>query len=196
MRTKQGDEMIYGVNYFSHFLLTELLLPTLMSSPDAAEGVSQGWRYPDSKTAALFHALHLQRTKLKGSNVTALAVNPGFVHSDIWRGIAKKKVVGSIYVTLMYLFAVSTAQGCATSVAAATHALAPATRYLTPYWVPHVPLLSARINNKLFGAFDFCGPSFGALSAEPFLPDDEEQISARLFELSLERVKPFAAPLL
>ncbi|KAJ1468376.1 hypothetical protein T484DRAFT_1855472, partial [Baffinella frigidus] len=34
MRTKQGDEMIYGVNYFSHFLLTELLLPTLMSSPD------------------------------------------------------------------------------------------------------------------------------------------------------------------
>ena len=48
----------------------------------APEGVSQGWRYPDSKAAALFHALHLQVPPLIAGSLcfsTALA-SPNVFH--------------------------------------------------------------------------------------------------------------------
>lgn len=111
-KTEDGFETQLGVNHLGHFLLTELLLPTLKSSaPSRIVNLSScfhdramgrpgdihfddlffertkydGWTaYAQSKLANLLHAKELSR-RLHGTNVTAVSVHPGWVRTRLMR---------------------------------------------------------------------------------------------------------------
>jgi NAD(P)-dependent dehydrogenase (short-subunit alcohol dehydrogenase family) len=111
-KTEDGFETQIGVNHLGHFLLTELLLPTLKrSAPARIINVSScfhdqamgrpgdihfddlfferrkydGWAaYAQSKLANLLHAKELSR-RLQGTNVTAVSVHPGWVRTRLMR---------------------------------------------------------------------------------------------------------------
>jgi NAD(P)-dependent dehydrogenase (short-subunit alcohol dehydrogenase family) len=113
-RTQQGFESQFGTNHLGHFLLTELLLPILKSSSpsriailsscyhDKAQGREgvidfqdynfeqkkyDGWAaYAQSKLANLLHALHLAKV-LEGSNVTVASIHPGWVRTNLIKGV-------------------------------------------------------------------------------------------------------------
>lgn len=111
-RTKDGFETQFGTNHLGHFLLTELLLPTLVASAparivnlssafhDVAMGRRgridfddlhferrkyDGWEaYAQSKLANLLHARELAE-RLRGTEVTAVSVHPGWVRTRLIR---------------------------------------------------------------------------------------------------------------
>lgn len=101
-----GNEMTLAVNHLGHFLLTNLLLDRLRtSSPSRVINVSSGshWRgeikfddlqsekkyrfmrvYGQSKLANVLFTYELAR-RLDGSGITANAVHPGFVSTNMGR---------------------------------------------------------------------------------------------------------------
>ncbi len=109
-KTKDGFETQFGVNHLGHFLLTERLLDTLKASaPSRIVCVSSvahaGMRgqsaeidfddlnydkreynamgaYGQSKLANVLHALDLSR-RLQGTGVSAFAVHPGWIRSNL-----------------------------------------------------------------------------------------------------------------
>ena len=111
-RTKEGFEFQIGINYFGHFLLTELLLPILKNTEssriailsscyhDLAQGREgkidfsdlsfehrkyDGWAaYAQAKLANLMHAKHLAKI-LDGTGVTVASVHPGWVRTNLVR---------------------------------------------------------------------------------------------------------------
>jgi retinol dehydrogenase-12 len=108
--TKQGFELAFGVNHLGHFLLTTALLDCLKASaPARVVNVSSKWHY--APRALDFAALHRRgrgtlglhqygisklcnvlftqelARRLDGTGVTAYAVHPGNVASDIWRRV-------------------------------------------------------------------------------------------------------------
>ena len=111
-KTEDGFETQLGVNHLGHFLLTELLLPTLkQSAPSRIINVSSafhdramgrpgdihfddlffertkydGWTaYAQSKLANVLHARELAR-RLEGTGVTAVSVHPGWVRTRLMR---------------------------------------------------------------------------------------------------------------
>jgi NAD(P)-dependent dehydrogenase (short-subunit alcohol dehydrogenase family) len=113
-KTKNGFETQLGINHLGHFLLTELLLPTLKQSApsrivilsscfhDKAQGREgeihfedlhfekrnyDGWEaYAQSKLANLLHAKQLGK-RLAGSGVTSVSVHPGWVRTNLIRGV-------------------------------------------------------------------------------------------------------------
>lgn len=108
--TPSGFELMFGINYVGHYLLTDLLLPRLRDSAPArivnvsstshysAKGIdfdavrrptksrSGLPEYAVSKLANVLHAQELAR-RLDGNGVTTYALHPGVIASDIWRGI-------------------------------------------------------------------------------------------------------------
>lgn len=102
--TVDGYEEVFAVNHLAPFLLTSLLLPVLRASAPSRVIVTssyehrrarmhwdnlQGERfyfsqqaYAQSKLANLLFVYELAR-RLQGSGVTANAVNPGLVHTNI-----------------------------------------------------------------------------------------------------------------
>ncbi|TNN18246.1 Retinol dehydrogenase 12 isoform 2 [Schistosoma japonicum] len=107
--TVDGFEMTMGVNYFGHFLLTELLLPLLKNSspsriiiltsrahfrgrlikPDLqvqAKQYGEARAYRMSKLANTMHAAELG-DRLHDSGVTVFSVHPGIVKTEILRDI-------------------------------------------------------------------------------------------------------------
>ncbi len=129
-----GIEMTWALNYLGVCLLTDLLLPTLQAStPSRIVNVSsnlhrsarlnfddlQGARrysgmkaYGQSKLALVMWTYDLTR-RLAGTGVTANAVHPGFVASDLY-----KASFGNIkwLAPLLKRIALSNEQGAATSV--------------------------------------------------------------------------------
>ncbi|CAH8646129.1 unnamed protein product [Heterobilharzia americana] len=103
-KTEDGFEMTMGVNYFGHFLLTELLLPLLKASaPSRIINVSSMGHYygriykPDlqsseggfsvycaSKLANVLHAYELNK-RLEGTGVVAVSLHPGTVNTELQR---------------------------------------------------------------------------------------------------------------
>ncbi len=108
--TTSGFELTFGVCHIGHFLLTQLLLPTLKASaparivvvsskahrhcrpidfealkkPTASVG---GLReYAVAKMANLLFVKELAR-RLEGSGVTAYALHPGVVGTEVWRSL-------------------------------------------------------------------------------------------------------------
>ena len=108
--TKQGFELMFGVNHLGHFLLTELLLERLTSSgptrvvtvaSDAhysargidwdalrrpARGITGLGEYAVSKLCNVLFSQELAR-RTEGTGVHAYALHPGVVASDIWRRV-------------------------------------------------------------------------------------------------------------
>ena len=108
--TPSGFELAFGTNHVGPFLLTQLLLDRLSSSAPArivnvasnahysAGGIDfDAVRHPTrsrtgmaeygvSKLANVLHAQELAR-RLDGTGVTAYALHPGLIASDIWRRV-------------------------------------------------------------------------------------------------------------
>jgi retinol dehydrogenase-12 len=108
--TKQGFELMFGVNHLGHFLLTQLLLDRLTSSAPArvvtvasdahyqargidweavrrpTRGITGLGEYAVSKLANVLFSQELAR-RTAGTGVTTYALHPGVVASDIWRRV-------------------------------------------------------------------------------------------------------------
>ena len=105
--TRQGFELMFGVNHLGHFLLTQLLLDRLASSAPSrvvtvasdahysargidweavrrpARGITGLGEYAVSKLCNVLFSQELARR----SGVHAYALHPGVVASDIWRQV-------------------------------------------------------------------------------------------------------------
>lgn len=107
--TKDGFELIFGVNHLGHFAFTVALLDCLISSQARIVNVSSDahfqapgidfdrlrrpartiaaiGEYAVSKLCNVLFAQELAR-RLAGTAVTAYALHPGVVASDIWRRV-------------------------------------------------------------------------------------------------------------
>jgi retinol dehydrogenase 12 len=108
--TRQGFELMFGVNHLGHFLLTQLLLDRLVSSAPArvvtvssdahyqargidwealrrpARGLTGLPEYAVSKLCNVLFSQELAR-RTAGTGVTTYALHPGVVASDIWRRV-------------------------------------------------------------------------------------------------------------
>jgi retinol dehydrogenase 12 len=131
--TKQGFELAFGTNHLGHFLLTQLLLPTIQKSTPArivnvsshshykAKGIDFGAlqqltrsttglpEYEVSKLANVLFAKELARGRA-GAGITSVSLHPGVVASDVWRGVPWP-VRG-----LIKLFMISNEEGARTSI--------------------------------------------------------------------------------
>ncbi|MGH3153039.1 MAG: SDR family NAD(P)-dependent oxidoreductase [Streptosporangiaceae bacterium] len=108
--TRQGFELMFGVNHLGHFLLTRLLLDRLVSSAPSrvvtvasdahygppgidfdalrrpARGITGLPAYGVSKLCNVLFSRELAR-RTAGTGVHAYALHPGVVASDIWRRV-------------------------------------------------------------------------------------------------------------
>jgi retinol dehydrogenase 12 len=108
--TRQGFEMMFGVNHLGHFLLTNALLGRLTDSAPArvvtvssdshydakgidfdalrrpARGLTGLHEYAVSKLCNVLFTQELAR-RTAGTGVTTYALHPGVVASDIWRRV-------------------------------------------------------------------------------------------------------------
>jgi NAD(P)-dependent dehydrogenase (short-subunit alcohol dehydrogenase family) len=108
--TKQGFELAFGVNHLGHFLLTMALLDCLKAGAPSrvvnvssrqhyaprgidfealrrrGRGITGMSRYKVSKLCNVLFTQELAR-RLDGTGVTAYALTPGVVASDIWRRV-------------------------------------------------------------------------------------------------------------
>jgi NAD(P)-dependent dehydrogenase (short-subunit alcohol dehydrogenase family) len=108
--TRQGFELMFGVNHLGHFLLTQLLLDRLTSTAPArvvtvasdahyqargidwealrrpARGITGLGAYAVSKLCNVLFSQELAR-RTAGTGVTTYALHPGVVASDIWRRV-------------------------------------------------------------------------------------------------------------
>lgn len=108
--TASGFEMTFGVCHMGHFLLTERLRPRLSDSAPArivvvaskmhrwASYMTLDWVQQPSRTPGTLREYCLTKlanilfvrelaTRLAGTGVTAYAVHPGIVATDIWRSL-------------------------------------------------------------------------------------------------------------
>jgi retinol dehydrogenase 12 len=108
--TRQGFELMFGVNHLGHFALTNALLGRLADSGPArvvtvssdahysapgidfdvlrrpARGITGLPAYAVSKLCNVLFSAELSR-RLAGTGVTTYALHPGVVASDIWRRV-------------------------------------------------------------------------------------------------------------
>jgi NAD(P)-dependent dehydrogenase (short-subunit alcohol dehydrogenase family) len=167
--------------------VTHRLVRAPPSWPAVIEGRGpRGSQYALSKLAAVAFAFELQR-RLVGTGVTAIAVNPGGVASDIWR-----HVTGYTRCALRPLMAcafLNTEQGSRTSVMAgalrvvdaAGHDVdvaAPAPVYLSPYAAP----TWAQTGGFVALLFDLLGPFAGPRVLAPSALSLDPAVGAALFD--------------
>jgi NAD(P)-dependent dehydrogenase (short-subunit alcohol dehydrogenase family) len=136
--TSDGIERTFALNHLAYFLLTNLVLDLIKASAPAriisvSSGAHQGctikfddlqaktkysgWRaYQQSKLANILFTRELAR-RLDGSGVTANALHPGYVNTQIFRAGG---TVGWLLRRAADLFAISPEEGAKTSVYLAT----------------------------------------------------------------------------
>lgn len=111
--TKYGFEYTWSASYFGHFLLTELLLDTLKSTPNSRMGILSSvvhagnsknrpkihlddlhykkrkynnfGAYMEAKVAVVLYAKELAE-RLKGTGVTTYSIHPGWARSNFGSG--------------------------------------------------------------------------------------------------------------
>jgi len=138
--TDDGLEMTFAVNHLAYFLLTNLLLDLVKASAPAriisvASAAHQGgkinfddlqaetkyspWRaYQQSKLANVLFTRELAR-RLEGTGVTANALHPGYVRTQIFRAEGR---TGWLLRRAAELFAITAEEGAKTSIYLATSA--------------------------------------------------------------------------
>jgi len=134
-KTPYGVEKTFLVNHLAPFLLTNLLLETLQESAPARivnvssdghklatmdlddlgfkRGFSGMKAYGRSKLANIMFTYELAR-RLTGSNVTANALHPGHVATDIWK--TNFSIFGPALKWIMSLFSLSPQEGADNSI--------------------------------------------------------------------------------
>lgn len=137
--TADGFEMDLGVNHLGHFLLTNLLLDTLLASPQGrvvtvasgaykagkihfddpflTRGFNPAKAYAQSKLANILFTKELA-ARLSGTNVTANCVHPGAVGTQI--GVNRDTGFGKTVLAMLKPFFLTPEQGADTAVYLAT----------------------------------------------------------------------------
>jgi NAD(P)-dependent dehydrogenase (short-subunit alcohol dehydrogenase family) len=137
--SKDGFELTFAVNYLSHYLLSNLLMPALSSSPSARViNVSSGSHYNErldfndlqtaslynpykaygrSKLANILFSYELAR-RLSGTHVTSNALTPGMVATDIWKKV--HPILTPILFPIIHHFGLTPSQGAQTIIYLAT----------------------------------------------------------------------------
>jgi NAD(P)-dependent dehydrogenase (short-subunit alcohol dehydrogenase family) len=188
-KTKQGFESQMGVNYFSHFLLTGLLLDLLNQTENsrvvtlsskahengkidfdnlnAEQSYSKFVAYSQSKLACLMFAIELdRRMKKSGHSTISVAAHPGVSTTDLGRHINK-----FFYYLLMPIFVFFTHK--------------PAKGAL--------PTIMAALDDDVQGG-DYFGPTgFKEMKGPPAKVQGrphayDEEVAAKLWEVSEELV--------
>ena len=144
--------------------------------------------YSHSKLAQVMFAFELQRRygtrQQPNGRVTAVAVNPGAVNSDIWRYI--RPPISYVTAPLFHLLFLTPAQGALTSLYAATASPPPEGRldYLTPYW-------AVDWWSWLNSVCDIWGPAFLAAPTKSQANEDAyDEVQCReLWELSEQQCR-------
>lgn len=135
--TKEGFELIFGVNHLGHYLLTRLLLDKLKETKGArivnvasrahyrAKAIDWGALQQTTRTVSGFHEYTVSKLanvlftqelakRLAGTGITVYAVHPGGVATDVWRRIPKP------FRWLMNRFLLTPEQGAVSTLRAAT----------------------------------------------------------------------------
>ena len=145
--TAQGYEIQFGTNHMGHALLTKLLLPTLSATAKAGHDVrvvnlsSEGYRMAPPKLGILFdqpvaetyntwtrygsaklaNILHVRGLTAHHPEITAVAVHPGVVQTDLFAaGQRASKIIGWGMWAFGGLFMQTVAQGTKNSLWACT----------------------------------------------------------------------------
>lgn len=135
--TKQGFELTFGVCHVGHFLLTQLLLPTIKASAPArivvvasrahtrVRGIdfdalrkptSTATGFPEYGVAKLANVLFASELaeRLKGTGVTTYSLHPGVVATEVWRAVPR------LLQPLIKLFMIGEEEGARTTLHCAT----------------------------------------------------------------------------
>lgn len=203
--SERGLDLVFQANFLGHFLLTQELMETILKADNprvvnlssvmhhycqAEKHDEEYWRknalfasaskdensYSASKLAALLFTIELNK-RYKSRGLRSIAVNPGAVNSDIWRGYPRWIV--AIF-KRVYL---NNKQGSYTSIAASVMDDLPEdVVYLQPYH-------QVQNQSPPFPPFEMLGPFVGFQSTPPRLPRDGsngELTSAALWKVSKE----------
>ncbi|XP_077008269.1 retinol dehydrogenase 14 [Tamandua tetradactyla] len=137
MKTEDGFEMQFGVNHLGHFLLTNLLLGLLKSSApsrivvvssklykygeinfedlNSEESYNKSFCYSRSKLANVLFTRELAR-RLEGTQVSANALHPGIVRTNLGRHIRLPLLVKPLFDLVSWAFFKTPLEGAQTSV--------------------------------------------------------------------------------
>jgi NAD(P)-dependent dehydrogenase (short-subunit alcohol dehydrogenase family) len=146
-QTLDGFELQFGTNHLGHFVLTGLLLPTLLEAPDprvvtvsslahhgatdaVADTDTPGYRthlaYANSKLANLVFAQELHRQAVRrGLALSSVAAHPGLAATGLFadpQGLGAHAAVRAVLPVLVRLFAQPAAAGAHAVLHAATAA--------------------------------------------------------------------------
>lgn len=133
-KTADGFEMQIGVNHIGHFLLTNLLIDLIKQSTPAriitVSSMAHTWgiinledinseknydkkkAYSQSKLANILFTRSLAK-KLQGTGVTAYALHPGVVKTDLWRHLNGPQ---QVVMKLISPFTKNSVQGAQTTI--------------------------------------------------------------------------------
>ncbi|GAB5369278.1 hypothetical protein AAMO2058_001391300 [Amorphochlora amoebiformis] len=201
--TSDGIDLLMGVNYLAHYLLTKLVLPLMPDSPDSRivnlssvlhHFGSINWiktlkpstfrnGYAPSKLAMVYLTIYL-RSKFKSENrkIRVFAVNPGAVRTEIWRFLPKFLLVPLDYV-IMKTFFLDSEQGSMTSIAGACNSFEDNIFYLSPYLVPRV------FNWSWLPLVEVMGPFVGfTAEKKAMVSKNPQEVAEALWKVSNEAV--------
>jgi NAD(P)-dependent dehydrogenase (short-subunit alcohol dehydrogenase family) len=139
--TEDALERTIGINYFGHFLLTNLLLPVLKKADEAriinvsSDSYKQSKfdlnnlqtdikytglkAYTASKLALILFTQELAE-QLSDKNISVNALHPGHVSTELWNMWERPKWYQSLILRILNMFLISPEEGAQTSIHLAT----------------------------------------------------------------------------
>lgn len=206
-KSEKGLDLCFQTNFLGHFVLTENLMELLLKATkprvinlssvmhhyckteqhdeaywkqNAFYGpISEENGYSASKLAAILFTVELNK-RYQAKGLRSIAVSPGTVNSDIWRGYPRwvVKIFAQVYLTVR--------QGAYTSIAASVVDNLPQdVLYLQPYH-------QVTPKSAAFPVFEMLGPFVGYQAIPPRLPKDGsngELTASALWKVSEELTK-------
>ena len=138
--------------------------------------------YPTSKLASILFSVELNRRYGSSKNIRSYAVDPGAVHSEIYRDTPR------IFHLVYKACFLRCDQGCQPSVAAAVGDLQDDALFMHPYWMP---LPSSQVPHPVV---EFTAPFVGYRVQKPRLPDDGGLAAAKALWTASEELTKCTFP--